>query len=296
MVAASARLYLSNIRGSVTIQGVDAPGAIVVKAVKYLESGDADRTQIEMTQESGDSARIETHYDKYSLLDFLLRWQMPCKVDYLVQVPRNCDLELKCISSRGLVEGVNGRQILNTVSGSLQLNQLSGDISIDTVSGAVETRQIDGHLRVHSISGELRLLSSQILDCDATSVSGAMYMETSLAKGPYKFNTTSGSVRLGLPQEAHFSVQFQSISGHLHSLLQSNGSGSPLIAFKSISGNLDLEPSRTYTEWEEEPASEIEPEEPPLASTLSRLEILEKIASGEMTTEEGILRLKNAVE
>ena len=92
-VTAPARLIISNVRGSVTIQPGEA-SVIEVKAIKH-GNFDNDRNVVEMTQDADGSVRVETRSNE-ALFGFLSH---PPKVDYFVRVPQGIHLDASCISS-----------------------------------------------------------------------------------------------------------------------------------------------------------------------------------------------------
>ena len=95
-VETPARLKLSNIRGKVDISPGDED-QISVTAVVYLNSGNADHTELDIHQDDDGMVVVETRHDKKnSFLSFF----KPCKVDYAVTVPKDCSVELSCVSSK----------------------------------------------------------------------------------------------------------------------------------------------------------------------------------------------------
>jgi hypothetical protein len=81
----NASLSLSNIRGKVKIKAGD-DNVIVVRAEKILNSGDADNTLIELSQDKEGKVIVHTRYDHSGFR--LFRRFGPCKVNYDVAVRR----------------------------------------------------------------------------------------------------------------------------------------------------------------------------------------------------------------
>ena len=104
-VSSPARLDLSNIRGSVKIRpGED--GVIHIQVTKDANSGDAKRTEIELSQASDGTVKAATHFP-----DAAWSWlfgSFPCRVDYVVTAPRKCSLKINGVSSAALAEGFEG--------------------------------------------------------------------------------------------------------------------------------------------------------------------------------------------
>ena len=86
-VASPARLDLRNIRGSVEIR----PGGesiLQIQVTKDENSGDANRTAIELSQEMDGGVKAATHFPEGAWS--WLFGSFPCRVDYVVQTPRKC--------------------------------------------------------------------------------------------------------------------------------------------------------------------------------------------------------------
>ncbi len=268
IVPSSARLELSNIRGSIEIRPGD-DGVIHVTATKRSSHGDAERTEIEMTQYSDGTVKVATRFPEAGW--GWLIGSFPCPVDYVVQAPRLCSLKVRGVSSEAYAEGFEGELSFETVSGEVTLRKLTGPVSSKTVSGEMDLTELTGDLRVHTVSGkisgkrlngalrletvsgEVSLDESSFPSVDATTVSGKMSYQTPLGAGPYRFNSVSGNVELLVPSETHCSAEMQAISGKLSTRLpatstsRQNGSqfvevqgGGVKVFLHSVSGDLSL--------------------------------------------------------
>jgi len=292
-VTAPARLKLSNIRGSVQIEAGE-DGQIVVNATKHLDSGDASRTEIVMSQAEDGKVIVETKYSEWYLSFF--KSSAPCKVDYVVRVPHACEIESSVVSSSLSIQSVDGELNASTVSGDMSLKATSGGLHLSSVSGNVSGEGLTGKLRLSTVSGGVRLAGENLDQAKVTTVSGDIHIGTSRGEGPYTFQSVSGDVFLSVNQEAGFSIRMHSISGNLQTSLplsNRNRSGGSLnaevagggieIAMNSVSGNLHLDAPGVST-----PPAQPEPDK------VSRRDVLERIERGEMTVEEGVEKLKSA--
>jgi hypothetical protein len=285
-VASPARLDLSNIRGSVEIR----PGEddlFQVTAVKQTDSGDAGKTQIEISQAANRNVTVATHFPDGWWLWIL--GSKPCRVDYIVKMPRNSTLKVRGVSNTVLVDGFSGDFDFQTVSGNLTLKNLTGPVQINTVSGDVSAAKLSGAFELVTVSGDLEASDGQLTSIRAKTVSGHLTVQTLLSEGPYHFDSVSGDLRLQVPAEARFSARLSSISGGISSAfpttnftrghgsqkVEIQGGGITILA-SSVSGNLRLQPFG---------------DAPCLAST-DRREILGRIERGEMTPAEALVQLK----
>jgi hypothetical protein len=249
-VTAPASLMVANVRGSVDVQAGDND-VVAVTAVRHLDTGDPDRTEVEIWQEEDGAVIAKTRYQEGGWRLFGQR--QPCKVDYTVRVPRACDVKVRCVSSRASVEGLEGEFDIKTVSGKMTLKDLSGRIKATSVSGAIFGTQLSGVTRFESVSGKVHLVESDLPIVTGSSVSGNLVLETPLGEGPYRFNTVSGDMKLVLPAETGFTVGFKSMSGNFKTSLPATQSqrrghnwhaelcgGGPDVNFSSVSGSLSV--------------------------------------------------------
>jgi hypothetical protein len=267
-VTAPAQLELSNIRGSVEIRPGEE-GIIRIQVTKDGNSGDASRTEIELSQAADGAVKAATHFPEGGWS--WLFGSFPCRVDYVVQAPRKCSLKINGVSSAALADGfegefsfhtvsgemnlqhLSGPVKVNTVSGKVELADLAGDLNLTTVSGKVSGRGIQGPLHLNTVSGQVALDESSLSSVDATTVSGRMEYQTAFGAGPYRFNSVSGDVELLVPPETRCSAELHAISGKLYtklpatSIARQNGNqtaeiqgGGVKVYLHSVSGNLSL--------------------------------------------------------
>ena len=267
-VSGAAKLSLGNIRGSVDIRA-GADGVIVVKAEKRTETGDAESTVIEMTQESDGSVKVKTRFT-----DYWLGWlfgSRPCEVNYIVTAPRSCALNVNGVSADVTVEGfegdasfktvsgdmnvrsINGSLYFDSVSGDLQLADLAGDLRFNTVSGDINGERLAGAVRLNTVSGDIDFEESNLPSVSASTVSGEVTMETGLGEGPYSFKSVSGDLTLKVPAETHCTAELQTLSGDLSvklnvtSMRRQNGKqsvdaqgGGVRVSLNSVSGDMRI--------------------------------------------------------
>jgi DUF4097 and DUF4098 domain-containing protein YvlB len=267
-VPASARLTLSNICGSVELRP-GAEGVITVKAEIAVNSGDADQTEVEMTQETDGSVKVKTHFS-----DFWFGWLVgsrPCEVEYVVTAPRTCALQVNGVSNEVFAEGfegeasfktvsgdmtvraLNGSLSFDSVSGDMQLSDLSGRLHLNTVSGDITGAHLSGAVNLKTVSGDIELGQSSLPSLSASTVSGEVEVETGLGEGPYKFNSVSGDLTLKLPADTRCTAELHSLSGGLSVKLPStfsrnNGTqtaeiqgGGVKVYLNSVSGDMEIQ-------------------------------------------------------
>jgi hypothetical protein len=292
-VASPARLELANICGSVEVHAGEA-GVIQVNAVKRTESGDAGRTEIEMTQASDGTVVVRTRFPEAGWT--WLFGSHPCAVDYVVRAPRLCALRLRGVSNTLDVRGFAGECAVDMVSGEIELRDLNGDLRLRTVSGDISGERLSGKLEFKTVSGDLTLRESGLTSVQSNAVSGDVSLETGLAEGPYAFDSVSGDVRLTLPPATRCTAELAGISGDLSTAFPVSGyshssgrhsvtiwGGGVKVSLKSVSGDLSLESSGPL------PAGS---GQNPAASAEARRAVLGGVERGELSVEEALSKLK----
>ena len=298
-VGEPASLDLNNIRGSVSVspQGSEVEGrAVIVKAVKDLESGDGDLTEIEMTQSEDGKVIVKTRFAGLELPGLEKLKHLPCKVHYTVQVPENCRIKVETVSSSIELDNLTGEFECSSVSGDLQLHSLQGDLKAQSVSGQIRGESLEGKVNCESVSGKIHLDQSQIPALKARTVSGEMFVQATGQSDTYFYHSISGDLTLVLAEDQGVSIQMQSLSGKLH-LHHPEGvssqrapkdlsvqGGGPKVQFETISGDLHLTTPELF-EAESAEAEDLSP---------NQHEVLASVARGEITAEEGLQALKGS--
>ena len=291
-----AQLKLGNIRGQIDIRAGES-GVILVTAVKHLNSGNSDLTQVVIEQDDSGKVTIKTEYPNSVNNWFGLN--KPCKVDYSVQVPPECHMKVSGVSCNITVQGVQGEIEIHSVSGGLTLEELSGDLKAKTVSGALKADRLAGELDANTVSGSIRVAASQISTANFNTVSGGMVLESPLGDGPYTFKSVSGGATLVVPADTACSARFHSVSGRMRTSLpitkdKRRGArgemeiqgGGPEVYHHCVSGSFKIVTS------ENEPIRE-EHHTPPVtaAQPKDQMNILKQIEAGEITVEEALKEL-----
>ena len=294
-----ASLLLSNIRGKVSIQAGD-DHLISIRAEKILDSGDADNTVIELSQDDDGKVIASTHYDPYGFRFF--RRSMACRVNYDILVPSNCDLKIRGVSNIARIDGISGEMDISTVSGDLGLYSLTGELKIKSVSGNVQAERISAPARIDTVSGDLHFKMSNIPSLQAKTVSGDLTLETRLGNGPYDFNAVSGDIRVEVSRVMGLTVDSSSLSGELicsipqcssnssrnHQRVEILGGGVE-IRHKSVSGDFCLASTGEIDEPVELPS--------PVSDQVVKVahsEILASIERGELSVDEALSIIEKA--
>ncbi len=294
---------VGNIHGKIEVFPGET-GQVYVKAIKHLNSGNADRTVIKIYQNEEGHVIVETKHNEgiSGWLGFINR---PAKIDYTVIVPEECHLSVNSVSGEAQVRGLAGELKIGSVSGALLAEDIRGTLKLNTVSGKVNGKNLSGPLTLDSVSGHVTLTASNLPSLKANTVSGSLSLETPLGEGPYRVSSVSGSLTLIVPENSSCTAEVSSVSGSVHTNLplaekwRDNspghrhhrikvGEGGPEIRLNSVSGALRVITPDGQTPL---PVPNYHPA-PSASGSPSRMDILERIARGELTADEGLALLQ----
>jgi DUF4097 and DUF4098 domain-containing protein YvlB len=293
-VPGTARLSVSNIRGSVKVQPGEN-GEITVIASKHTNSRNAEHTRIELSQSDDGDVTVATRYDQHGF-GFILK-NHPCKVDYDLRVPEECALKLRGVSNSASIEGISGHMDIASVSGDIDLRAFAGDLKVRNVSGDIFGQDLSASAHLQVVSGDIKMTQVNFPTLRGKTVSGNIEIESPLGDGPYEFNTVSGDVKFIIPQLRGATIHSQTLSGKVRTSAPISGlehsrnnyhvvleGGGVDIAHKSVSGDfilVSMGDDGASQESSNHAAVKTGPE--------SSSEILDRLANGDLSVDEAVL-------
>jgi len=169
-----------------------------------------------------------------------------------IELPSSADVSVHTASADVVANHLVGRKEFRTASGDLSLGGTAGKLELDAVSGDVNIQAI-GVLDFHgkTISGDLHIRAPRMTQLDLATTSGDLWVDAELTGGgPFAVRSISGDVLL--VSRGDLRVEAQSITGDLNSevphrresspgkKLLTIGRAGPTLAFKSVSGDLQI--------------------------------------------------------
>lgn len=310
-VAGMPRLRVRNVSGDTRIR-VGSSGEVVVHIRKRVHGWSEDRAkrllenvEVRMEQQ-GDEIVVEPllHQQERGWLDLFRGGRVA--VDITVTVPREAQIDATTVSGLLVVTGTRGPLEGRSVSGEIEITDVQGPMRLRTVSGDLRAASYSGQAEVNSVSGDLRFERSRIKRPDIVSVSGNVRIDGALVLGPDgegegRIKTVSGDVELHLA-EASMELEFHTLSGDVtvdasdakvekrgrREWQVTIGKGGARLRVKTVSGDLSVGGSR-----QPRPATDEGPEDEPMpaaspaaAHTSDVLELLNRVARGEVTVDE----------
>jgi hypothetical protein len=153
-----------------------------------------------------------------------------------ITVPSTASVVLETVSAASDIKGVAGRRLrVDTVSGSVQadaspgeaeIKSVSGDLHLtlqtdrvhaETVSGDLDLRgKLNGDIGVDTVSGKILLHAENPNEVEVSAVTGDAELHTGLAtRGQLKAESTSGDLKLMLPEASSVRLELSSFSGRV---------------------------------------------------------------------------------
>ncbi|MGH9945902.1 MAG: hypothetical protein ACRD6X_01735 [Pyrinomonadaceae bacterium] len=192
------RVSLSNINGSVTVEGWDR-NEVKLLAIKTADSSET-MSQFEVVVNSRpDHLEIETQYKGSKFGDYDKGRSRRSEVQYRLQVPKGAVLNE--------IEAVNG---------SVTVSNFVNFVKVSAVNGTVNAVNIRGRINLSTVNGEVR-----------TSIDGAANDSS------YALDSVNGRVNLELPSDINATIKADSLNGSI-----SNEFGLPVKKGKYVGRNL----------------------------------------------------------
>jgi hypothetical protein len=181
-LAASRRVEIDNVFGSIHITGSDASAVAVVieETIKADSAEEVARARQEVkldVSEQGDTARIYVDgpfrcHCPDGARGFRDRERSRYQVtyDFEIQAPRNASVALRTVNNGEIrVSGVSGDFDVENVNGGVEMREMSGSGHAHTVNGPVRVtfrKNPAGQTSFRSINGEIDLLFQPGLSAD----------------------------------------------------------------------------------------------------------------------------------
>lgn len=261
-VAADARIDISNVKGSVTVQGwdraeVEISGTLGKNAQALKIEGDAAHLRIEV-QGPADKGWFNWRSDT-----------LMGDTELQLKVPRQAALEIDSVSADISLDKVDGASLdvdsvsgklrldsgakkieIDSVSGTVELTASAADTHVETVSGNIRTRGLSGKITLETVSGDIDADSNGYSSLEASSVSGSIRLRGTPADEPrFSVNTMSGDVQLQLPEATSAQLEASSFSGRIRSdfgnvdeneLKVRLGDGRGKVEVETFSGDIEI--------------------------------------------------------
>ncbi len=158
-------------------------------------------------------------------------------------------VRISCVSSSIDAADLKAAEIdFDTVSGDMALSGSFTNIAVSTVSGRIDARDVDVRkAKFASTSGNI-LSSGSFTELDVNTVSGDVDIKSDRMLEEMKMHSVSGLLKITIPENEGFIVNFSKVSGSMESdfafavsgnrYTYKGGSGAPVFSVSTVSGNL----------------------------------------------------------
>jgi hypothetical protein len=134
--------------------------------------------------------------------------------DYRLEVPSNCDLDIRNPEGSIRIEKIYGEASLDSVGGTIFVTDASGHLAVRSIGGDIELLRPSGRVEVSSVNGNLRFLSPTSLKLRASTTSGKILYEGDfLSGGDYQFSDYSGDMEILTPPSGSFELNAKTVRG-----------------------------------------------------------------------------------
>lgn len=133
------------------------------------------------------------------------------------------DVKTKRVKGDIVTSLTSGDMVAENIEGSVEINLTSGDLVVKNISGNLKTAAISGDANIECIKGTVEFSSASgsltvkgnASNIEAITVSGDLYYDgTVSATGRYTLKTTSGDVKMAIPDDIPgFNAFLSSYSG-----------------------------------------------------------------------------------
>jgi len=220
--ASDGRVHISNIAGSVTVNGwsrdqVEVTGELGRNVEELIFERDGDKVTIKVKVPKKSGRGIES--------------------DLYIQVPEGSSIDVSTVSADIDVEKVSGEQSLGTVSGDIDTESAKSDVSAEAVSGDIEVSGQNKvtNTRANTVSGDV-LLDGVAGVADAESVSG----DVSVVDGAFEridMNTVNGDILFRSALQAGGKLTAETVNGSVD--LEFTDSVSGRFDIDTFNGDID---------------------------------------------------------
>ena len=215
-------------------------GEVVIEVKRRQDkrtlSGSADAEKIFQAHEvkfdqDGDQVRVTAAYR--SDAKKLLKGRSSMQVNYLVQVPKQFNLNLKTAAGNVGVAAIEGNVKVKTSGGNLKFGAITGSVEANSAAGNISAEGATGRGSFKTSGGNINLGS---LAEEATADTAAGSISVKEAKGKLMLKSSGGDIELG---EAMGPATLSTAAGSIRVK-----SAAAALSVKTSGGNIKIEDAR----------------------------------------------------
>jgi len=170
---------------------------VLVKATVNLNDGEGNEFYSLQSKRRNGTLHIESDFgDYFKKQNKNNNWggNYTTRIDYVVFVPKNTNLEVK------------------SISGALTTNSYVGDLTTDLISGDIEVKNYKGELYLKTVSGDVDVTMNNA-SVDARTVTGTIYSDLEIQNNSSR-NRNNNRVK-GTVNGGNGRVQLETVSGDI---------------------------------------------------------------------------------
>ena len=209
-------LYVKNVTGDIKV-GNWNKNQIEIDITKR---GSRDDVEV-LIDKRGNSFYVEVDYPDRDWRDRAFGRNNSASIHFDIRIPAKTELDLENVTGDISISGINSRIEAGTVTGDLEIRDVEGNVYGKTTTGGITIFDINGEVDAHSTTGRIEIRNTgnvdvhsttgriEVINSNASSVMASLttgHIDIDLAKvdsrGRYEFKTTTGDIRLTIPNDA----------------------------------------------------------------------------------------------
>lgn len=213
-VTPDARLWLRNLRGSVSVSTWDKNSVRLIHAPHV-------RGSVRIAQRGG-SLFIESRHSSDSDTPSRYTFTVPSWMSVAIVSPEASarvrglrgDLVIRTVNGAVVVADNSGSVSVSSVQGPIRVARARGRLDVNTVNGPIVLSDVSGHVLAETVNGPIELARVNADSIEASTVNGIVRFDGSMLKGGwYHFATHQGDIAVDLPREPDAQVFVATYSG-----------------------------------------------------------------------------------
>jgi DUF4097 and DUF4098 domain-containing protein YvlB len=216
-VSPGGTLYLESDIGSVKVKGV-RDNKVDIEVIREVRSG-SERKAEEILKaldigfnQKGDDVYITAKYDKSGWDRFWNNIGKYLRVEFIISVPDNYNLDLYTKGGSISAEDIQGIVKSRTSGGSLHFDRIEGEISGETSGGSVDIGEVTGNTVADTSGGSIRIKQAKG-PVDAHTSGGSITVEEVM--GTIKADTSGGSIKAYISRQPQADCRLTTSGGSI---------------------------------------------------------------------------------
>lgn len=201
-VSNNEEIYLNlKFAGDIKVEQWDK-NEVSIDAVVHVDNGEGNEQYSLKTERNDGELKIYSDFGDYFTErnkyweDKPKNYVSQTEINYIVKVPRNCNLRVK------------------SISGSLQSTSFKGELKTELIAGDITLKEYDGRMRLKTVSGDVDVTMNKAR-VDASTVTGTIYSDLDIDMGNSSKNRGGNRIK-GTVNNGEELIVLTTVSGNIY--------------------------------------------------------------------------------